>query len=149
MKRPTLYLWVALLCVALLCAQGVRLHVHSFGQEHDHVINQQHDYDHTVAEAKAKHAHLSKIHLTTDISHIDHHDEVLSELDVNPEGFLNKSFLNKISNDNLLLAVLVTLFALLLIGFYRQRLSRYQDKNMIFLKQYLFFPPLRAPPPPL
>ena len=136
-KKPTLYLWTLLLSVALLCAQGVRLHVHSSGQEHEHDLQ----HSHIAIEVIAKHSHLSEIHLSTDTSHIDHHDEVLSEIDTSPDGFLKK-----VSSNILTLALLVTLFTLLLVGFNQQILLRYQDKDAIFTWRYLFSPPLRAPP---
>jgi len=136
MKKPALYLWAFLLSVSLLCAQGVKLHVHSFGQEHDH--GQQ--YHQITNEAVIQHSRLSKIHLSADISHTDHHDEVLLELEANPDGFLKK-----VSNI-LTLALLTTLFALLLVRFYQQRSLRYRENIVVFPPRYLFYPPLRAPP---
>lgn len=137
MKKRTLFLWVFLLSTALLCAQGVKLHVHSFGQEHDH--DQQ--YSHIAAEAVAEHSHLSEAHLSTDISHGDHHDEVVSELDASPDGLLKK-----VSSNILTLALLATVFILLLPTFYQQTFHRRRDKNSFLPWRYLFSPPLRAPP---
>ncbi len=135
LKKPTLYLWVLLLSVSLLCTQSVKLHVHNFGPEHDH--DQQ--YNPIATEAVTQHSHLSEVHLSTDISHINHHDEVLLELDANPVGFLKK-----VSSNILTLALLTTLFTLLLVGFYQQILLRYRKKVAIFPRR--FSPPLRAPP---
>ncbi len=119
-QKQTLFLWTLLLSVALLCAQGVKLHVHNLDHDHD----QQHS--HIAAETIAEHSHLSEVHLSTDISHGDNHDEVLSELDVSAYGLLKK-----VSNSVLTLALLVSVFALLLPAFYRQTFHRRRDKDAI------------------
>lgn len=133
MKKPTLYLWTLLLSVVLLCAQGVKLHVHSF--DHD----QQHS--HIAAEDVATHSHLSEFHLSTDIAHIDHHGELVPEFDASPDCFLKK-----VSSNVLTLALLVTLFAFLLAGFYQRTFLRYRARDTIIFWRYLLSPPLRAPP---
>lgn len=132
-KKRNLFLWALLLSIALLCAQGVKLHVHSL--DHD----QQHS--HIATEAAAEHSHLSEAHLSTDVSHSDHHDEVVSELDVSSHGLLKK-----VSSSVLTLALLVTMFALLLPAFYRQTFHRRRDIDTILPWRYHLSPPLRAPP---
>lgn len=132
-KKRTLFLWTLFLSIALLCAQGVKLHVHSL--DHDH------DQQHSHITAKAKHSHLSEAHLATDISHGDHHDEVVLELDVSSSGLLKK-----VSSNSLTLALLVTVFALLFSAFYQQTLHRRHNKYAILPWRYHLSPPLRAPP---
>jgi len=134
MKKPTLYVWAFLLSVALLCAQSVKLHVHNF-VDHDQQDN------HITTELVTPHSHLSELHLSVDVSHIDHHDEVLLELDASPDGLLKK-----LGNNILTLALLASLFSLLLVGFYQQILRRYRDNEAIIPWRYHFSPPLRAPP---
>ena len=130
-KKRTLFLWALFLSVALLCAQGVKLHVHSLD----------HDQQHSHIAAEAEHSHLSEAHLSTDISHGDHHDEVVSELDVTASGLLKK-----VSSNSLTLALLVTVFAFLLPAFYQQTFHRRRDKDALLPWRYHLSPPLRAPP---
>ncbi len=134
-KKRTLFLWALFLSIALLCAQDVKLHVHNL--DHNHGQQQ----SHIATKAAAEHSHLSEAHLSIDVSHGDHHDEVLSELDVSSYGLLKK-----VSNSVLTLALLVTVFALLLAAFYRQTFHRRRDKDAILPWQYHLSPPLRAPP---
>lgn len=134
-KKRTLYLWTILLSLALLCAQGVKLHTHDLDHNHD----QQHG--HTPSEAAVEHSHLSEAHLSTDVSHDDHHDEMTSELDANPNGLLKK-----VSNSVLTLALLATVFILLFPGFYQQIFHRRRGKAIFIPWRYLLSPPLRAPP---
>lgn len=130
-KKRTLFLWTLFLSMTLLCAQGVKLHVHSLDHNHGHI----------AAEAAAEHSHLSEAHLSTDVSHGDHHDEVVSELDVSSYGLLKKA-----SSNALTLALLVTLFALLLPAFNQQPFHHRRDRDAILPWQYHLSPPLRAPP---
>lgn len=134
-KNRTLYFWAILLSMALLCAQGVKLHVHDLDHDHD----QQHG--HIPAEDTVEHSHLSVAHLSSDISHADHHEEVVSEIDASQDGLLIK-----LSSSISLLAILATVFTLLLSGFYRYRfyLRRENDSNIPW--RYHMSPPLRAPP---
>ncbi|NOX43621.1 MAG: hypothetical protein GXP19_07805 [Gammaproteobacteria bacterium] len=140
MKKRTLFLWTLLLSMVLLCAQGVKLHVHSLDHDYDQT------HSHIAAEAAAKHSHLSEAHLSTDISHGDHHDEMVSEVDVSPYGLLKKGLLKKVSTSALTLALLATVVILLFAGFYQQIYHRRRAKDFIFRWRYLLFPPLRAPP---
>lgn len=121
--------------MSLLCAQGVKLHVHSL--DHDH--NQQHS--HIASEAVAEHLHLSDAHLSTDVSHGDHHDKVVAELDASPYGLLKK-----VSNSVLTLALFATFFVFFLSGFYQQTFRHRRDKSIILPWRYRLSPPLRAPP---
>ena len=144
--KPALYLFTLILSVAILCAQGVRLHIHSLAQEHNHELQQHSHNSHTAAEtpiknSQALHSHQSKIHPVSDISHSDHHDEMISELDASPDGFLTK-----VNSNLLILALLSSLFTLLLVNFYQKILLRYREETVIFPRRFLFSPPLRAPP---
>lgn len=134
-KKHTLFLWILLLSTVLLCAQGVKLHVHSFGHDHD----QRHS--HIALEVEVEHSHLSEVHLSTDVSDDDHHDEAVSELDLSPSGLLKK-----VSNSVLTLALLATVLTLLFPGFYQQIVHRRRDKDVFLPWRYLLSPPLRAPP---
>jgi len=132
-KKRTLFLWVLLLSIALLCAQGVKLHAHSLDHDQEH--------SHIGVLAATEHSQLSKVHLSTDVSHEDHHDEVTSEIDVSSYGFLKK-----VSNSVLTLALFVTLLILFNTGFYRQIFARRHNKIAFIPRRYVNSPPLRAPP---
>jgi hypothetical protein len=136
--RP-LFLWILLLSIALLCAQGVTLHVHDLG----HGLDRKHDLQHSHIDSEfvAEHAHLSEAHLSTDVSHGDHHDELVSELDASPDGLLKK-----VSTSVLTLALFAAVLALLFPHFYQLTFLRRRDKDVILSWRYLLSPPLRAPP---
>jgi hypothetical protein len=134
MKKRTLYLWALVLSISLVCTQGVKRHVHSL-DEH----NQQHS--HITAEAPVEHSHLSKVHLSIDDSHRDHHDKVIAEFDASLYGVLKK-----VSNSVLTLALFTTLFIFFLSDFYPQTFHRLREKSTILLWRYRCSPPLRAPP---
>lgn len=133
--KSTSLLWALLLSVTLLCAQGVKLHVHGI----DHNYDQQHS--HIAVEAVAEHSHLSEAHLSSDVSHGDQHDEVVSELDASPDGLLKK-----VSSNLFMLALLASVFSLLFPGFYQQAIHRRSDNDAILPWRYLLSPPPRAPP---
>ena len=135
MKKRNLYLWTIMLSVALLCAQGVKLHVHDL--DHDH--GQQHG--HIPVEGISEHSHLSTAHLSYDASHADHHEEIVSEVDVGQDGLLTK-----ISSNIFLLAILVSTFIVFLPGFYRYTFHRRRENDTNIPWRYHISPPLRAPP---
>jgi hypothetical protein len=134
MQKRTLFLWVLLLSIALLCAQGVKLHVHSFGHDHEQ--------RHSIApEVATEHLHQNDIHLTTDMSHAGHHDEVVSEQGVNSQALLKK-----ISSYGSMLAIFVIAFTFFLHSFNVLTLHTRRDKDVIIIRRYILSPPLRAPP---
>lgn len=142
MKKRSLLLWTLLLSMALLCAQGVKLHVHSLDQEHDQELRHSHiAVEITTGHSHTDHSHLSKAHLSTDISHSDHHEEMISELDVTPYGLMKK-----VSSYVLTLALLTALLALLVPGYYRQVIRHDRIKDSYLSWRYHLSPPLRAPP---
>jgi hypothetical protein len=142
-QKSTLYLWVILLSVTLLCAQGVKLHVHSLDHDHDH----HHGHANlSVTEENLhienKHTHLSIAHLSTDDSHIDHHDEVISESDACPDCLLTK-----IAAKTPFMALLAILFTLVLSELFRYTLNRRVDEDEpVPSRRYHLTPVLRAPP---
>jgi len=134
-KKRTLYFWAILLSMALLCAQGVKFHVHDL--DHDH--GQQHS--HIPVEGTVEHSHLSVAHLSSDISHVDHHEEVVTEIDASQDGLLIK-----VSNSISLQALLATAFTLLLPGFHRYTFHSRRENDSSIPWRYYISPPLRAPP---
>lgn len=134
-KKRTLYLWAVLLSVAVLCAQGVKLHVHDLTHDHD----QQHS--HSPTEEEVNHSHLSVAHLSSDISHVDHHEEVVTEIDTSQNGLLIK-----VSSSISLLALLATALTLLLPSFNRYTFHPRRENDTNIPWRYHTSPPLRAPP---
>jgi hypothetical protein len=135
MKKRNLYFWTIMLSIALLCAQGMKLHVHDLDHGHD----QQHN--HISAEGTAEHSHLSAAHLSSDISHSDHHEEIASEVYVSQDGLLIKIF-----NNIFLIAILASAFIVFLPAFYRYTLHRRRENGTNIPWRYHISPPLRAPP---
>ncbi len=125
LNRRTLLLWSLLLSLALLCAQGATLHIHS-DQTHNG------DHDHIAAP-------LNKPHSALDISHNEHHDG--SEIDLSADGLL-KNTLNKVFT----IALFTLFFTLLIFSSSRQFTHHYRKNKLILYSYYLFSPPLRAPP---
>jgi len=135
-NKRTLLLWSLLLCLSLLCAQGVVLHVHSMDHGHD----DQQSHIHAADEAN-DHAHMSKAHFTHDTSHNDHHDSVASEIDVSPDGLL------KNSSNNIFAIALISFFFILVMFVPSQRLIHCcRESKLILHRNYVLSPPLRAPP---
>lgn len=133
MKKRSLFLWVLLLSIALLCAQGVNLHLHGFGHEQGHSV---------APEFTVEHSYQSGIHLTTDTSHSDHHDEVISELDASPQALLKK-----ISSNGSMQTIFIITFTFLFHRFYVLTFHRRRyDDDLIIAWRYILSPPLRAPP---
>lgn len=134
MHKPTLFLWVLLLSVALLSAQAVKLHVHNFGHDHEQ--------RHSIApEVATEHLHQSGIYLTTNVSHATHHDEIISE-----QGLNSQALLKKMASYGPMLAIFVIAFTFLLHSFNVMTLQRRRDKDVITVRRYILSPPLRAPP---
>ena len=128
-------MWSLLLSLALLCAQGVKLHVHDLDHGHDN----HHSHAHVIDEA-SDHGHLSKAHSSHDTSHDDHHDSVASEIDVSPDGVL------KNSNTVFALALIVFFITLMIPASLRQRVHHRRENDFILHRDYALSPPLRAPP---
>jgi len=140
MKKPTLLLWTILLAIAIFCAQGMKLHVHSFG--HDHEQQSSSISPEVVTEhSHLSDIHLSDIHLTTDVSHADHHNEVVSEQNASPRALLKQQ-----PAYGSMLAIFVIAFILILYGPYVITLHRRFDINIAISLRYILSPPLRAPP---
>ncbi len=133
-NRRALLVLSLLLSLALLCAQEVRLHVHSLDHNHgDHL-------SHSIDDAGG-HAHLSKAHFAQDMSHSDHHDGAVADVDISPDGLL-KNF-----NDNIFAVALIAFFfALLLFVSSRQFVHHSREGKLILHRRYVLSPPLRAPP---
>jgi hypothetical protein len=129
--RRTLLLWSLLLSLSLLCGQGIKLHVHNL--DHDESIVHTH--------AASDHSRLSRAHYARDTSHSEHHDVVVSDVDVTPDGVWKK-----LSSNTLTLALLTLLFMLVLSVPSRQWVHRYRESKSILFRRYLLSPPLRAPP---
>lgn len=135
MNKGKLFAWIVLLSMGLLCAQNVKIHSHNL--DHDHFQK----HGHNSIENTAEHSHLAKAHLSTDISHADHHDEVVSETDVSPNALLKN-----ISSQVLTLALLVTALTLHFPKFYQYLSYRRHNDDIRLLRRYQHSPPLRAPP---
>ncbi len=134
-SRPTFLLGSLLLSLALLCVQGAKLHVHNLDHGHDN----HHTHTHAVDEA-SDHTHLSKAHFAHDRSHDDHHDGVVSEVDISPYRLL------KNTNNNVVTVLFSLFFTLMTFASSRWLYQCYRKNKLIFHSCYPISPPLRAPP---
>ena len=135
-SEKILWIWTILLSIVLLFGQNVKLHVHSI----DHADNQQLSH-HQHIDGLDEHSQLGEAHLSTDISHSDHHADIVSEIDTS----LN-ALLTDISSKMLTLAFLFTMLVFLWPGFYPFIFHRRIINPAIPPGRYLLSPPLRAPP---
>jgi len=131
LKTHSLILWVILLSIALLCAQGVGLHVHSFS--HDNVQQQS-----LSPLFTNNHSHQSGIHLTIDTSHSDHHNQVISESAASPQALLKK-----VSSHSFIHTVFIITFTILCHFFYVFVFHRRRyDDVLTTTRRYTLSPPL-------
>ncbi len=137
-KPVTSILWVLLISMTLICAQGTKLHVHYLDCQHDTSIGLL-----TITEDNHGHAQHGKIHLAANGSYDDHSEEGTTELDVSPQGLLKN-----LSSVLSLLLVITSFFMLLLPEFTRLFLRHNRDSCSIAFWRYVLSPPLRAPPQP-
>ncbi len=126
--------WALLLSLALLCVQSSQLHIHNL--EHGHDTH----HSHAINEV-ADHLHLSKAHLIHDISHSDHHNSVLSNIEINPDESLKKT-----QHTTPAIALFVLFFTLALFASSRPPLQRRHKIKHTLYRRYTLAPPLRAPP---
>ncbi len=127
-------MWNLLLSLSLLCAQGVKLHVHNLDHEHDN------HHSHSIDEA-GDHSHLSKAHFAHDTSHNEQHDGVVSEVDISPNGLLKNTH-----NNIFAVALFALFFTLMIFVSSRQFIQRSRESKLILHRYYVLSPPLRAPP---
>jgi len=141
-KKSTLYVWVILLSVALVAAQGVTLHVHAIDHDHLQFHNHLHNHENLLDQATSTEpARLSVAHLSADLSHSHHHDRVIYENDACPDGLLTK-----VSIKLLFTALLFALFVWVLMSVCRHTYIHRSLENIPFLIPFHFIPPSRAPP---
>lgn len=125
-------LWSLLLILSLLCAQGVTLHIHNLGHEHTELHSLTPDINETN-----DHPYLSRAHF----SHEAYHDEVISEIDISPDGLLKK-----MANNLIVIALFIFLFTLARLVSSAHFVRPFRKKKLIIQEHYVLSPPLRAPP---
>jgi len=137
-NRQTLLLWSLLLCLALLGAQEVKLHVHHldhasnglYAAQHAHAID-------TYAANKVGYHRSSFVH---DTSH-DHHGDTVSEVDISSDGLLKN-----INNNIHSIALFFLFFTLITFVSSQLIVQRCRESKLILHQFYTISPPLRAPP---
>ena len=133
LNRQSLLCGVLLLAMALICAQGVGLHIHGMEGHGDY-----HSHEHAGG-----HVHMGKAHYVFDVSHHDHkdhHDTSDSQIDLSPDGLLK--------NAKTLFAIALIVFLFILLGkvFTQRILFRRREYGHYICNHYIISPPLRAPP---
>lgn len=135
-NRPILYLWAITLCISLLFAQNLKLHIHDIG--HEHVAEHQHQ----SIGAAVEHRHISKIHFSSDGSHADQHATLTYETELSPASAILKNVTAKV----FILALLTAVVTLLITAIYPYRLRPVYREHFPTARRYQLYPPLRAPP---
>jgi hypothetical protein len=135
-NKRTQFQLLFFLSIALLSCQGMKFHLHNL----DHDLDDLHHAHDSVA---AEHAHmtLSNLHPLNDLSHSDHHDQKVSEIDLGQNGLL-KNLVSKVPT----LAFLVSIFSILLSVYIRNTNFRHPKNDAVTYWVHHFSPPLRAPP---
>ena len=123
---------IVCLALALMFVPGLQLHAHTY--DHDHV--------HHEEGVISSHAHLDKVHSAHSTADTEHHDDVVSEVDLIPEGLLKS-----LSFGSLAIALLTAI----VIGFFAApicaRITWRGNRNSHPVPwRYSLRPPLRAPP---
>ena len=136
-NSSTVFIWIALLSVALLVTQNLKFHVHTM--DHDPV---QSDHHASTIATPAEHEHTDLMHLSIDASHADHHDSVIVETDANLDRIFQQ--LTSKASPIDLLALCLVLFIL-----FRQIFQRSTIRHACSVlprQRFHLIPPLRAPP---
>lgn len=135
-NKKTLLLWSLILSLAILFAQGTKLHVHDLGPDHKNTP----DHHQAINDSNDP-VNLSKLHFSHDNSHSEHLHDIVAEVDASPTGLLKNS-INKVYS----VFFLVTIFSFFLF-FPSQPVIQRRLENTIFpRKHYALSHPLRAPP---
>ena len=133
LNRKGLPAWGFLCSLALLFVQGVGLHIHTLDHDSEY---QNHLHS---AEVSESHLHTSSLHFSTDLTHDEHHDGSVTEVDFSLDG-LFKDIKNIFS-----IALLVFILVLALLFVWRAP-SGWYICIQSYLNLYRLAPPLRAPP---
>ncbi len=129
-RRQTIL--ILCLALALMFVQGLQLHAHTYDHDHGH-------YDESMVGG---HAHLNKVHSAHSVSNVDHHDEVVSEVDFIPEGLLKN-----LSFGSLAIALLTAVVIVVFVPPICARTGWRRNRNSQPVPwRHSLRPPLRAPP---
>ncbi len=129
-RRQTIL--ILCLALALMFVQGLQLHVHTYD----------HDHEHHEEGIISGHAHIDKAHSAHSVPGTEHHDEVLSEVDLLPEGLLKN-----LSFGALVIALLTAAVIVFLAPPLCARIIWRRNRNSPPVPwRYSLRPPLRAPP---
>ncbi|MFT5657469.1 MAG: hypothetical protein ACI9KN_000742 [Gammaproteobacteria bacterium] len=134
-KEKVQWIWTILLSLGLLFGHSANLHVHSF----DYASEKQ--PSRISVTGVDDHSHQVQTHLSTDMSHSDHHAVFVPEIDTSLNVLLKFN-----TGKVLTLALLFTMLVYFSPCFYQYLIHRRRNNDTISSWRYHFFPPLRAPP---
>ncbi|MEW8200329.1 MAG: hypothetical protein AB2777_22095 [Candidatus Thiodiazotropha endolucinida] len=136
LSKPVVFVWIALLSVAMLFASNLNFHVHDLD------IDLTHHSEPGLKGSDVGHDHVVNRHLSIDSSHADHHDTVMVEMRATPDGVAQQPSSLTFAMD--LAALLLLVFVLIKYPSFRPRFGRIKDRPPI--KRLYLTPLLRAPP---
>ena len=137
LNSSTVFVWIALLSVALLVTQNLQFHIHDL----DHHPGQFDHHASTIAPL-VEHEHTDLMHLSIDSSHADHHDSVIVETDAGLDRIFQQLSSKAWSIDLLFIC-------LVLLILFRQIFLRSPIRHACGVsprQRFHLIPPLRAPP---
>ena len=137
LNSSTVFVWIALLSVALLATQNLQFHIHDL----DHHPSQSDHHASTIAPL-VEHEHTDLMHLSIDSSHADHHDSVIVETDAGLDRIFQQLSSKAWSIDLLFIC-------LVLLILFRQIFRRSAIRHASGVSprpRFHLIPPLRAPP---
>ncbi len=136
LKKPIAAVGLVFFTLTVLLAHDVSFHIHSL--DHDSVSA----HEHHALSLEAGHVDVALKHLSTDMSHADHHHGVVIELSATPNGVLRNFSINPSSIDLILILVLVLAGGIAASGI----TTRHPYTPSTQPQRYHLVPALRAPP---
>ena len=134
--KPVAVFWVIVFTLSLLLAYNLTFHIHSLSH------NSSLAHDHGSMLDEASHDEIAFKHLSTDMSHADHHAGLIAEMAATPDAVFQNLTIDLTSVDLVLLyALLITVTATKLLA------TPFRSYNPPFQNQrFHLVPSLRAPP---
>jgi beta-lactamase regulating signal transducer with metallopeptidase domain len=128
--------WAFVLCVVVAFAPSAKLHIHELDHEPLGGANTLA----VLANSSPLHSHATEVHAAANLSHDDHHDGVVTDIEASPKG------LTKVLVNVLVMALFVIITLIVLINATGLLYTRPVDSTRSSPARYHLVQPVRAPP---
>ena len=135
-KKPIAAVGVVFFTLTVLLAHDLSFHIHSLS--HDSITT----HEHHSLSLETGHVDVALKHLSTDMSHADHHHGVVIELSATPNGVLQNFSIAPLSIDLVFVLVLLVISGIAAFSI----TTRHQHTRSTRPQRYYLVPALRAPP---